>query len=751
MKRYPKFTAYGHQYRPVSVSGEQDFHYLWDDVFTDMSAYAEDGGADWTGWGTSDEQPAEVPLEWFLRNVVSEERPTGARIRLESPTGEIFITDRMQPPSGSMMRDWLLDLSGNDIYRGISDRNWGQLHLWGELVEDAAVPQEGVVGTLASVGATSLVLGTGEGSVAFLNAVGPGSVVEIRTNATAPDYHPAESRTTVFVDSVNVETRTINLALPLEITVPVNNATGDFEGEISDPSTLKLLAGSVLSANANKGDNSVQVSNASHFRAGDWILVFTIEVPAPNGCQFLDGVGDDEFDVDPLEEFGENPILCNEELHQVLSVVGNRVNLVGTLGKNKLMAWQASAIRIDPIIGATITGGNWLGYMDHEEARAWDHQYVWGRYMVDCTIKDMVFDEVGGSELGDAVKRIGQAVRLDSGEGNLIEGHTIYAGGSILAGEGYGISLRRGERNTIVHDNWITSCRHSIEFWGTSGGCVALSNTCLEDTSSSIDTHGSWNVGVRIEGNLIGRSAEAEISPDTVGWTDAIRIGNNKFIWDEDILVLNNEVTNYQGAALSIVPGARRVTVDGLTVLNAQRIVRLTNNSRHDDVFAEDITIRNVVGDIIKDRLTEISHSVSGKVVCKGLVLENWTIGGSGQGTVGADSRNIRVLDCEDVMIHNVNLDGIATAADQYTWWFEDITGLVLAYPTQNGGERGVSLRNVTGVSGTITITNLTDAPSTAYLVRADGTNSGVLTVNHNQNAPATISTGIALTLVGAA
>ncbi len=171
------------------------------------------------------------------------------------------------------------------------------------------------------------------------------------------------------------------------------------------------------------------------------------------------------------------------------------------MGKNKLVAWNAACVKVDPIENATLKGGRYVGQQDRVRAEAWEHQYIWARYCVNSTISDALFDKDASRALTH--RRIGQAVRSDTGAATRSPRLTIGRGRQHRGGEGYGVSLRRGERNSVVSHCDIEKCRHSIELWSTTDGCIVEWNTVRDDTSSSLDTHGSWNRGVIIRNNTI--------------------------------------------------------------------------------------------------------------------------------------------------------------------------------------------------------------------------------------------------------
>ena len=123
------------------------------------------------------------------------------------------------------------------------------------------------------------------------------------------------------------------------------------------------------------------------------------------------------------------------------------------------------------------------------------------------------------------------------------------------------------------------------------------------------------------------------LSPDLGGLPDAIRIGNNKFWFDEDITVLNNVITGYRGNAINIVPGARNVLVDGLDCDDVDRVLAIAKNSRHPGLRCSDIVVRNVTADDIRDRLSEVDNTSNG-IHVERLTLEHWTVGGTGLGTI---------------------------------------------------------------------------------------------------------------------
>ncbi len=708
--------------------------FTWNDVFTDHSARA--GGANWTGWGTGTSQPAEVPLEFFLRSVLPDLQPDGATIVLESPTGRMHRRGRMQPPPRSVLTNWTLDLSDTIVERGKTGTYWGQIHLWGDVVEAPSISPPSV-GVAAIIGATALTLKNDADTTAFLATVGPGSIAVVRTNATAPDYHPGESREVVYIASVSG--RTLNLSRPLSISVPVSNPL-DYPGEADDPSTVTLLVGALLAADAAAGATQVVLVDTTGLAVGDWVYLSTSELPTPTGNQFAATLG---VLLNPAEEFGD--ILINEEIHRITAIAGNTLTLAEPLGKNKLTAWNAACVLVDPIANATIKGGQFVGQEDGSAAEAWEHQYIWARYCVGCTISDATFDKDPARALTH--RRIGQAVRSDIGVANLITRLTIGQGGSIEAGEGYGVSLRRGERKTTVSYADIEKCRHSIELWSTTAGCIVEHNTVRNDTSSSLDTHGSWNKGVIIRNNTISNDG-ALLSPDLGGMPDAIRIGNNKFLFDEDIQVLNNTVTGYRGNAINIVPGSRNVTVDGLDCDNVDRVLAISKNTRHPALFAADIVVRNVTADDVRDRLSEVDNT-SDTTHVKRLTLEDWTVGASGVGTANvAGILNFRLFWVEDLTLRRVRFEAIRTQTFHYGWYFEDVTGLTFANCFQRGGQRGISATRVTGISGSIRIDNL--EATTKHVLRTVGTCSGALTVTHAGFTPVVDATGVAVTLVPA-
>jgi uncharacterized protein (TIGR02217 family) len=708
--------------------------FTWTDVFADHRGTP--GGANWTGWGTSTGQPAEVPLEFFMRSVLPALQPDGATIVLESPTGTMHLRGRMQPPPCSVLRNWTLDLADTIIERGKAGTYWGQFHLWGEVVDAPSVSPPSV-GVAASIGATTLTLKDDADTTAFLATVGPGSIAVVRTNATAPDYHPAESREIIYIESISG--RVLTLSRPLTISVAVSNPL-DYPGETDDPSTVTLLVGSLLAANAATGATQVTLVDAAGLAVGDWVYLSTSELPTPTGNQFAATLG---VLLDPTEPFGD--IIINEEIHRITAKSGNTLTLAEPLGKNKLTAWNAACVKVDPIENATLKGGRYVGQQDGSAAEAWEHQYIWARYCVNSTISDALFDKDAGRALTH--RRIGQAVRSDTGAGNTITRLTIGRGGSIEAGEGYGVSLRRGERNSVVSHCDIEKCRHSIELWSTTDGCIVEWNTVRDDTSSSLDTHGSWNKGVIIRNNTISNDGLL-LSPDLGDLPDAIRIGNNRFWFDEDIQVLNNTVTGYRGNAINIVPGSRNVTVDGLDCDDVDRVLAIAKNDRHPALFSTDIIIRNVSADNIRDRLSEVDNT-SDTTHVKRLTLEDWTVGASGVGTANvAGILNFRLFRIEDLTLRRVRLEAIRTQTFHYGWYFEDVTGLTMTNCFQRGGQRGISATRVTGISGSIRIDDL--EATTKHVLRTVGTCSGALTVTHAGYTPVVDATGVTVTLVPA-
>lgn len=705
---------------------------IWDDIFSDQRAY---GGEDWSGWGISSDRPGDDAIMHYMSKRLPRKQPSGARITLSSPTGALHLRSRLQPPPRSVLKNWSLDFASTVIERGKTGSNWGQLYMWGEFVESilAGTPR---VGIDAEKGDETITLHDNEDAVTFVRAARPGSVAILRTDATLPNYHPDTSRQILYIESVSG--LTLNLSRPLEIDAPTENPIGDFPGEATDPSSITLLVGSSLVEDAAAGDTQISLSFVEGIAAGDWVYLSTSEIPNATHNQFVSTVGEN---LNPDQDFGD--ILMNEEINRVLAVNGRVLTLAYPIGKNKLLEWGAACVKIDPIENVSVRGGIWEGYEDHGSVEAWQHQYVWARYCVQTEIGFARFDTDGRSLTR---RRIGQAVRSDTGWGNLITKNIIAQGGSYTEGQGYGISLRRGERMSFVSFNEIERCRHSVEFWSTSGGCVAEDNTIRNGTSSDLDTHGSWNTGITIRRNHFSNDG-AVLSPDLVGLPDAIRVGNNKFWFDENVYCYDNIVENYRGTAFRVVPGSRNVVCDGLKVTNTDRVVGLARNSRHPLLKMENIIVRNVEADRITDRLTEIDNT-SDSVHVDGLVLEDWVVGSSGVGTVAsAGIQNFRIFWANNVTLRRVRLENIATQTFGYAWWFEDVDGLVFDDCFQQGGERAIRATRTTDISGDIELHDLT--ATTAHAFR-DVTSacSGSLTISYAGFTPVNVGTNVSLTMI---
>jgi uncharacterized phage protein (TIGR02218 family) len=680
--------------------------FSWSDVFTD---HTDSGGSDWSGYGSSELLPVDEPLQWFIQVYLRTINPGPATISLESPTGKIYVTDRIDFDAA---KDLILDFGDNEVLRGRADTFWGLLYMWGiEVASGSPIRVQG-----ASIGDTEIILDSPA-------SISPGDILELRTDATAPDYHPYENRDTLIV--LSVDGNTLTLANPLTIDVPYENPL-NYTGEDFDPSTVTRLVGGILTTDANAGDLAISLSNAEGIKKGDWLRIATVEIPAYHRSQFTDL--DDQ--MNPLEEFGNIPM--NEELIQVAAVGAGFITLARPLEKNKLTAWSAHAHKIDPCHNVHIMGGEWKGIEDQGNEDPWKHQYAWGRYCVGCSVSNAEFDTDPGVPL--PYRRMGQAVRFDTGYMNAARGLTIGRGAGIDAGQSYGVSLRRGEAYSEVHHCSFTQCRHSVELWSTSGGCVVRDNEAINGTSSDFDTHGSWNVGAIIRDNY-GTNNGLLLSPDLGGSPDFLRAGNNKFMRDIGILFKDNVCENYAGNAISVVPGTTDVVVDGLYCVNIDQIFGLTKNTRHPNMKAERITVRNVLAEGVTDRLSEVSHS-GGNVVVEGLTLEGWDVGVNGiDGLANTATAAFRVLNAVDVVLDKLRLDNIYTPTFGYGFSIRNCNGVEATDCWQVGGERLLDIRDTLGFSGTFEAHNLT--ATTPYTVREQGVCSGSVTVEYGGFSPA--------------
>lgn len=726
--------------------------YLWSDVFADHTGTApygdNDPGLDWTGYGVSEEQPMDDALMWFMENVLPTEAQNESVFDLNSPTGTAWIAGRLQPPPRTVAKNITVDMTGNDVLRGYDSDSgrWGQWFIWGLKATDSALDGAATVDVDASANDDTLIVRDNENGHAFLAAAVAGAIVEIRTNTTSVNYHPDGSRATLFVESVNVANRSVTFTTPLGLSVPRDNPVGSWE--TSDPSTLTLLQGSLLSTDAIAGSNVINMASALGLQAGDWLLVQTQEALALGDNQWSDGQ-EPNFDPD-LPDHGVSMatssgsiININAEMHQIQAVNGNTVTLTQALAKNKQMVWGASAYKIDPIEGFTLTGGNMIGGRSGGPS-AWDHQYVWARYLVNSTVKDVTFDGRDKAALDETAlplgfRRTGQAIRFDAGDGNVAENCWVGRPQRIGAGEGYGMSCRLGARNTIIRNNYMEQCRHSIEFWGSSGGCVAEDNHTHNASSSCIDTHGAWNSGIIIRNNLISRDVGGPASGDLGdGSPDAIRIGNNRFVFDENIQVLNNRVINFDGNGLSIVPGVHNVVVDGLECLNVQRGLNFAQNARHGTAFTTQVVIRNVSIDGWSDRA--IYFNESSKNIFQGMIMEDFEIGlvkGPADTPMepGNGIRGIWISGVEDLIIRRWDCQGPLDVngsgwGDIVLW---NLPNLQISDFVADGCNRGLALENgggVTNFSIDMTLTNIVDG---VLLNEIPSGNDGSLTLRHNQ------------------
>lgn len=704
--------------------------FLWADVFKNQTSF---GGLDWSGagWGTTSALPGDPALNFFMNTMLPDLAPTASILRLISPTGTLHLSRRWEMPSMRLAQNYRIDLGTTIVERSKASGSpyWGAILAWGELVANGAVPSQPAVGTSASAGALTLTLKNDADTTAFLAVVGPGSIVELRTDATAAGYHPPESRQTLYIRSVNVGTRTLTLWRPLDIAAPVNNHLGDFSGEVSDPSSLQLMVGSLLASNAARGSSTIEVQNATGFAVGDWIEMSTSETPQPAKNQFsalwLDAMLSDIAQANNPSYFGQ--IGMNTELNQITAISGTTFTLLQPLKKNKLTAWQGAVVKVLPIKDMTIEGGKFEGAMDTTpsgsgKTEAWEHQYIWARYCVDSVVKNGKFDTLGRPLIR---RRIGQCIRFDTGWNNLATNNEIARGGSILAGEGYGISMRLGERGTTASYNHVTNCRHGVEFWSSGGDCVAEYNTLVNGTSSDIDTHGSWNVDVIIRNNNFTNdgllrspdlySNYPAVTPASDGWPDAIRIGNNKFLFDDGVTVLNNTVTNYNGQAFGMVPASMNVTVDGLICDNVKRVLDLGQNSRHKKAILKNLVMRNIVADNVVHRIIHMYGDGLVPYNFDNVLLENWVVGGTGvalvvDGTSNTDPKDAAtyIQRFRNLTLRNFQLLNLETPTS-LAYALDIRYGATLLFDNVeiDGGLKGITLRTVTGIAGTVKITSL--------------------------------------------
>lgn len=739
--------------------------YLWSDIFTDHTAtlvYADnDPGLDWTGFGTTDAQPADQAMEWFMNNVLPIEAPNGAILDLNSPNGDFYVKGRLQVPPRSVASNITIDLTGQNILRGYDgdENRWGQFFLWGLKASDPAITSAAVVDVDATAGQNYVILRDDADTTALMNTAAYGSIIEIRTDMTSPNYHPDSSRATMFVSSVDPVTRTVTFTQPLPIDVPRDNPVSS-SFETSDPSTLTMLQGGLLTANSGAGSNTIMMGSTAGLQPGDWLEIGTTEDSSLGGNQWNDGVEPnyepDVPDHNTDTSTSNSQVQINLEMHRILSISGNQVTLEGTLGKNKLTAWEAYAIKIDPIEGFTLRGGSMFGDQSGSPA-AWDHQYVWARYIVNSSVRDMEFDRNTAIPYQSGLRRTGQAVRFDQGDNNFMDTLTIGAPQTISAGEGYGVSMRLGCRNTMVLNSFFEGCRHAIEFWASSGGCRAYQNRIENGTSSCIDTHGNWNTGITIEENYITRTqAGAEAlhggvgsSGDIDGEPDAIRIGNNKFTFDRDITVINNTVENYEGSAFSVVPGVIDVTLDGMTVTNVYRVFHFHRPSgsrtpTNPVAPAYDLIVRNVTANGWKDvgchMYDNDSATTVGDYHLVRVLIEDCDFGE----VLGADAANAYEADgdikgfyftgAKDLTLRNITMYTNPCTNNQYALYFGNIENLVLDNVVVHTCQRGVQFRDdIVNASGAFTIRDVLD--QYLYTCEPDAllNSSGLLTLHHNQ------------------
>ncbi len=457
----------------------------------------------------------------------------------------------------------------------------GTLRIWGELNENpAAGAGRPRLTANAPSGSTSL-------SVTDASFFAVGSYIVIRGLKDASGNPTQRMNNTVTGISGN----TLTLGTPLDSTYNIIFAGSPYPNNYTE---VTAVIGSKITAAANRGDRTIKVADSSQFHLGDVVQIL-----------------DDDLNT-ASDGSSQSQNYLNREFADIKQIVDStHIRISHALHHTPNTSNGARVVVTSPIVNSHILNANvtWTTMSTQNAA-------FWMEYCVGCSIENC---SVTGNTTGGFSWQ-GQAFRTSNSYHCLVDNCLARDPVDTSAGRGYGATLYGATYCTVRNSHFISN-RHSVLFYNGAAGCLVTGCHSEDVCISDYDFHGAHCVDnlvtscVAIGGDSIPTDGAANKS--------VCKAGNpNHLAGDQYNTFTNMTITNYQGAAMEVVPGCTEITLRDSRIVGASIGLRLANNSSQTSLQTIRTTWDNVTATDIA-QLTAIDGG-SGNIV-NGLVFDRVT------------------------------------------------------------------------------------------------------------------------------
>ena len=409
------------------------------------------------------------------------------------------------------------------------------------------------------------------------------------------------SRDVIRVLTVDDATNTITFTPALEFDYLIDYGLTPYAqlfGLTSDRTTVNVIQGGIMTADAVIGDRFVTVEGAAigAFAVGDMVEIDD-ETTTPNG--------NNPTAVEPNRVIG-----INED-------GANTLRLEFPIGRPFLAASLARVSVVDPVRNSTATGLN-MTYRATSASTLRRHMSEIN-YGLECAVRDSA--QLNEGQFGNR----GNGFRITRSLNCETENCTVVNPKWVGSGEGYGCTIYYSR--SCRHINFRGhGCRHTVLFQGGTGN-GAIDVVSVNSTQADIDFHGVGEYGCYVDG------AHITSGPTFSG------SGKNVFVFGNtahgsacvDCSISNFKVRNYQGTNLNIIKfqaGCNHCSIRDGEVDNVETFLRHTDSQRfpslgHLGCGVYNVEIRGCANHVVN---IDGGANGSGGYTCQDLIMQNITM-----------------------------------------------------------------------------------------------------------------------------
>jgi len=564
---------------------------------------------------------------------------------------------------------------------------YGQLRIYGGFDETPSdnLPQ---VRSDLTAGTKTIYCGTGAESLASNYSVGDRVIIRGMSDGNGQAIEIQEAT----VASVDTENNNITIEEDLEYSFRAEYPSGDYEANfgVVDRTYITFITFTTLSANANRGETSISINDASGFSAGDYLFF-----------------GDNKT---PSTLAGESTNTYRHEVNKVISISDTTISLENALCHDYSTSYSAYITKMNIVENASIKGAkvNYNAEPDSFTINAFTIAYAKDCYIRDCQVENE----------GTYTSK-GHGFRVDRSINCSVENCTVFAPEHVDSAEGYGFTIYRANHNTINNCR-AYGCRHSyLLFRGASNN--RLSNILsINARVSDLDFHGGDEFNNVIDGfTIVGGDQKYGSN------LSAIKFGNEYHVTGcYNNIVRNGTVSGYKGYGIDLVPVSQNNLVENVTFNNIDQLIRCVDLSRDGTLVASDNIIRNCVINTINTDLGTIDSTVNGG---NSQIVDNLTIENCLFKKIDTYFKTFKnTTNCK--ILGNTFIDGMENITDP---WFIDANNSDNLLISGNSIYKGTKFVKIKDCTGFICKDNrLSDFYDTVVLDDVSGNNSYIFENN---------------------